>query len=371
MDESANNPRRFGASVLDAIAAKSGMSAAEIRRVTGVTANTQKSWANGYSFPQLRECNQYAADLFVNPLKLYMDYLYPDSIGVVDSTAPDSVIRASLRNFFSCTTEQEVLQVDQLTRLPNWDVLREAFTADAHLSMWGRVVTSALVLKLARAAQESGEYITGGELPDIALTEFATARGKIAFSAGASRYGMPPEWVTDDARWTGSLAAALQSVKDAAGYSNETIAYALGRTPATVSSWVRGQKEPNVFQLTEIFRICGSDPFRPLYGILYPAPCNDSAPPMSEARRRVLDYFSSCNIRTAREIAFMIFGDHGGSWHAMLQKYCIGSRLPIHQQTVCNEMVLVIHELCESTGMLCCPDNIQPDLSVIRCNSVV
>lgn len=364
METFSESKLRFGSTVWGAVMDRSGMNQTEIYKQTGVSVKTQKNWSAGLSCPQFLEGNRFAANLKVNLLRPYMSYLHPELIDLA-ATSTDNEIRQAVIWYFESATEQEVMQTRYMLARPNWIHIRESFHADAHLPLWGRVLSTYQVLTMMDTAKQYGEYDFSGELPDERAARYAMGKGKDAFASGSFGYAMDPAHVESE-NWSAAFSAALTKAKNYAGVSNEYLAYTLGRTPGTISLWLSGVNEPNLFLAAEFFKACHRDPVRIMMGLLYPAPCNVDSPDMSEDRAFLIDHFRRCDIRDAREFCYWIYALHGGSWHSMLQKYSIGARLPDRYQRFICGTVLSMFEMCRDAGILVGTDHIMPDYDILR-----
>lgn len=359
------NNIRFGETVIGGIIERSGMNMSAIKKKTGYDVKTINNWRSGASCPKLRECNEFSSSLNVSPLKFYMGYAYKEIMDASDSDPSVENLRKLLVKFFQCTTEQEILQVKHLVSSPEWLFLRESFLEDAHLPMWGRVLSTHHLIALYNASIRDGEFDHSGELPDMELVSFAMSKGKDAFTDGSPSYGVPSIY-TNDVQWCSLFGHELSKAKEKAGLSNEYIAGSLNRTTSTISSWLSGKKEPNFYIGAEFFKICNQDPFRPMYSLVYPAACNMDAPEMSESRSFVIDFFNAASERDLRVFNYMIFGNHGSSWHSMLQKYSVGARIPERYKIYMCGIISSMYSLARDADIIVCKDDILPDTSIIN-----
>ena len=150
--------------------------------------------------------------------------------------------------------------------------------------------------------------------------------------------------------------------------SQEFMALGLGVSKKTVQNWEKGISAPDLFQGSEWFRILGLNPLPYYLAFLYPDLFGEISPDASDEQvdatlRHLLDQATA---REKRELLFLMAGKHGSSWYALLQMFTAHCHTSMQCRVAAARIILENYEMLQESGELVCPDNVLPELDVLR-----
>ena len=153
-----------------------------------------------------------------------------------------------------------------------------------------------------------------------------------------------------------------------AGKSQEFVALGLGVSKKTIQNWEKGISSPNLFQGAEWFRILGLNPVPYFLSFLYPQLFEGISPDASDEQvAMALQALSDqASPQEKRQLLFLMAGKHGSSWYALLQMFTAHCHTSMQSRAYTARMILDHYEVEKATGDLICPDNVSPDLDVLR-----
>lgn len=362
MDETRlHRKKRWGLTVYREARTVSGMSQKVLAEKLGCSNNTIQSWERGDTAPTFARSNELFGCMGVNPLPMYTRYLYPGEIGWMGAGIGTETIRKAILQFLAITTEQEILLLHEMVTGGQWEQLRNTCIMDAKLPMDLRVTSTEAICGFYEA------FGPKDGLPDIDRVRRALALGENAVKAGIGGYTAAAGEVYAD-RLNRAVAKLILDTRQDAGISQEELADELHIGKKTLHMWETNQTQPDIWEVTEIFRYCGQDAFRPLYGILYPAACNVGAPLMSRKRAELIEHFRRASREDVRQTAFGILAPHGGSWHNMLHKYAAYQLLPPLIRETVGKQIFKMYQLASVQGRLVCTEAgfPAPDLELLE-----
>lgn len=153
-----------------------------------------------------------------------------------------------------------------------------------------------------------------------------------------------------------------------AGKSREFMANGLGISVKTVQNWENGNTFPDLFSGSEWFRVLGMNPIPYYLAYLFPDMFDGIAPEdgdddISEA---LMLYIRNLTGAEKRELLYLIAGHHGSSWYSLLQMFTAHCHTTMKSRVNAARMILENYEMEEACGELVCPENIAPDLGILR-----
>lgn len=149
-----------------------------------------------------------------------------------------------------------------------------------------------------------------------------------------------------------------------AGVSQEFMAISLGVSKKTIQNWEKGTSSPSLKQALEWFNIIDINPCHYLLGYLYPNL-------YKEASGEELDDLLYKNIKSMSEVEkkqllFLISGNHGSSWHHLLQMFTAHCHINLKSRVLTAEMIINSYEMDLETKHLYCEDDIMPDVNMLK-----
>ena len=150
--------------------------------------------------------------------------------------------------------------------------------------------------------------------------------------------------------------------------SQEYMALSLGVSKKTIQNWEKGTSSPDLFQGYEWFRVLGLNPMPYYLAFLYPdtfgtpqAFDNEDA-----VEKALILLIRQSSAAEKKELLFLMSGHHGSSWHSLLQMFTAHCHTSMRSRVTASRVILENYEMEEKTGTLLCPQDISPDLNMLR-----
>ena len=153
-----------------------------------------------------------------------------------------------------------------------------------------------------------------------------------------------------------------------AGKSQEFMALGLGVSKKTVQNWERGISSPTMLQGVEWFQLLGMNPMCYFLVFLYPEYFDTLGTDSDDAdiEQILMDRIRHSSSKERKQLLFLISGIHGSSWISLLQMMTAHCHTSMHSRVVAARTVLENFEIEEKTGSLVCPDNVMPDINMLK-----
>ena len=150
--------------------------------------------------------------------------------------------------------------------------------------------------------------------------------------------------------------------------SQEYMALSLGVSKKTIQNWEKGASAPNLFQGFEWFRALGINPMPYYLEFIFPE--GFGAPNGLEDDQNIEQALSlmieQCSSEEKRQLLFIMAGHHGSSWHSLLQMFTAHCHTSMQARVAASIIIFENYEIEEKMGTLVCPEDIQPDMNVLR-----
>ncbi len=176
---------------------------------------------------------------------------------------------------------------------------------------------------------------------------------------------IPAEEQTDRSRrfshiWSTSRADA--------GKTQAEMAEGLGISRKTVQNWENGVTAPDLFTGCEWFRFLGLNPLPYYLAYLFPEFFNGVAPEENDEALSdaLMELVSNMTVGEKRQLLYLMAGRHGSPWYSLLQMFTAHCHTSMRSRVNVARAVLDSYEMEAKTGDLVCPDNIGPDLELLR-----
>jgi len=159
------------------------------------------------------------------------------------------------------------------------------------------------------------------------------------------------------------------SRKDA-GKTQEFMAKAIGVSKKTIQNWEKGVTFPDLFQCIEWFSCIKLNPLSYYLAFQYPWLSNESfssdssySDSMDEIILQLLKRFTD---NEKKQMFYILSGHHGSPWYNLLQMLTAHCHTSMKSRVAAARIILENYEMEQKTGHLVCPDQIMPDISVLR-----
>lgn len=155
-----------------------------------------------------------------------------------------------------------------------------------------------------------------------------------------------------------------------AGKSQEYIARALGVSKKTVQNWESGDASPNFRVALEWFDALGVPMYPYLMSVIYPTEIEslsrDSS--MNDIRKALSVYIDELDDLHARELLFLLYGDHGSSPTGLMDSMTAYLHMPLMMRVCITDSVLSQYKLASEIGLIEDSEHILPKVETLeRC----
>jgi DNA-binding XRE family transcriptional regulator len=153
-----------------------------------------------------------------------------------------------------------------------------------------------------------------------------------------------------------------------AGKSQEFMALGLGVSKKTIQNWEKGISSPDFFQGSEWFRLLNINPTKYYLAFLYPQSFGQLKPTDEDEKveETLFQLIKHTTPMEKRELLFLMSGLHGSSWSSLLQMVTAHCHTSMKSRVPIARTILENYEMEAATIGLVCPDNIQPDLDILK-----
>ena len=153
-----------------------------------------------------------------------------------------------------------------------------------------------------------------------------------------------------------------------AGKTQEYMAKGLGVSKKTIQNWENAVTSPSLFDGSEWFRVLGMNPLPYYLAFLFPESFDGIEPDASDEaiEKALMLLIKNSTSVEKRELLYLMAGQHGSPWYSLLQLFTAHCHTSMHSRVNAARLVLENYEIEEKTGKLVCPDNIRPDIEMLR-----
>lgn len=164
-----------------------------------------------------------------------------------------------------------------------------------------------------------------------------------------------------------TIADALRTTRNAAGKSQEYMAFEIGVSRRTILNWECGKSEPSIGQAISWFRLVDKNPIPYLLQIVYPNMDKISHKDNdSKILTSLMQIINDLPAEGVRQLMYLFFGDHGSSPRAVLQMVTAHLQTPMKDRIAHGQLVATNYEIAQKTNTLTHPSHIQPNLDYLN-----
>lgn len=176
---------------------------------------------------------------------------------------------------------------------------------------------------------------------------------------------IPAEEQTDRSR---RFAHIWSTSRADAGRTQAEMAEGLGISRKTVQNWENGTTAPDLFTGCEWFRFLGLNPLPYYLAYLFPEFFNENEQEENDEAlgQALMELVQNMSAAEKRQLLFLLAGRHGSPWNSLLQMFTAHCHTSMRSRVNVARAVLDNYEMEAKTGDLVCPDNIAPDLELLR-----
>lgn len=161
-------------------------------------------------------------------------------------------------------------------------------------------------------------------------------------------------------------AEILQDLRRTAGLSKAKMALEMQVDERTYSRYEDGSSAPTLPAFLNLLDQIDAPVMNTIVRHLYPETFESSAG-AAQLRKVLSDYIlTGASDRSIQEMAYLIYGPHGSPLEAQLQLFTAIDHLPMDSRLLIAKMALNMWEIENARGGLINPENVQPDMELLR-----
>lgn len=167
----------------------------------------------------------------------------------------------------------------------------------------------------------------------------------------------------DEKELTSRFAEMFRKAREDASMSQEEIAMKIGISRKTVENWETGTSIPSLVRSLQWFEALNAQPLPYFLDALYPGKFNENQ--SKDVDRALISIVSALPTDLKRKLLFILAGNHGSSTVGVLELATAHLHVPLEYRINIAQDVETNYELAQWKGMLCCQDDIRPDLATL------
>lgn len=345
----------------------SGLSRKAVSEVMGVSETTVRAWEDGQGSPTLFGMLEWFRITGKSYFRAMLDFFWPDTFKGLKGTDSDDRIKNALITYL--TQVAGPIEIRKLHYLvlgnhgSEWIGLLDMACAHAHTCLRSR-------LKNAEIIQASYDICRGSSnvrvpnidvYADCALLRNAIRAAEKAQSTGLNGYTLADIFGKDDKIVSGILLNARMD----ANVSRKDIAKALGKTERTIQNWENGFN-PSFLDICMWFHAIGKSAWTYIQCSIYGHDVHYHDDFTDDCREELIRYFSVAESSEIRKLSYVIMGQHGSNWLAMLEALFEHVCTPLAQRVISALSILVSYSVDAQHTEIVEPGNILPDTDNLR-----
>lgn len=157
----------------------------------------------------------------------------------------------------------------------------------------------------------------------------------------------------------------IRTAREEKGKSREEMSELMGVSSRTIINWEEGYTMPGIDVFTMWMETLGIDMTKYIRANSRPPHTTDENSLTMDAGLVTLDLhraIDDMDVDTKRKMHFLIYGNHGGSFDAYMDKSVADVQCPMHDRHNTSLLAISNYEYARAIGYLKCPDEVQPDL---------
>lgn len=157
----------------------------------GVSKKTIQNWEKGLSSPSLIQASEWFQVLGLNPLKYFLEFLYPnfsEAVNSKDEIEQDKILMSLIKSM-SAFEKSELIYIMSGAHGSSWPALLQLFSAYCQMSLQSRAIISRAILENYEIEEEVGNLVNENKIkPDFKLLKSAIMFCKAAVQKGLKGY---------------------------------------------------------------------------------------------------------------------------------------------------------------------------------------
>lgn len=340
---------------------KANQSRRDMSHKIGVSESTIKAWENGSGAPTLTSMLEWFDISGCNMFRPILDFLWPDVfLGLSPGSSENKLLCAVTFYLKEVAGEREIQKLHYLVfnQQPDmWLNLIELFCAYAHMTVMKRHH----ILELIRISFETRSANKTDKLPPFAepnhymIIEALKASKKAAWKHSngfmIGFYDLPISEISS---------TVLKRSRADSNISTQYMAKALHKSERTIHNW-ESVIEPSFLDLCSWFSVVDKNIWFYLRNALNPSELRTVSQDNIKLRKELVSHFCSTSSSELHMIAYLILGEHGSYWNAVLEMMLEYICLPLSSRVLIARSIVTGYEVDKNDSTIHCSTNVMPD----------
>ena len=346
---------------------RSGLSRKVMSQAMDVSESTVKAWESGQGSPTLPGIFTWFRTVGENPFRPMLDFFWPEVFAGLSPKDSDERIRQASEFYFSRVAgPTEIQKLHYLIfghHGSEWSGLLDMASAHTQTSLNSRYrVAEIIQVSYDLCAANRLTRLPPGIEADrpLLLNAIAAARDT-SLSAGKNGYTI---WQPYE---DGFCSAMRARARIDSGATQKEVAKALGKTEHTIHNWESGHN-PSFLDLCAWFHVLNMSAWRYIHCTLYPMEKLTFLEDDEKRRSELVSYLSGISNTELRKLLYLVAGNHGSNWFAILEMIFEHACSPLSQRVISARSVLIGYQMEQQSQQLQYVDHVLPDLENLeRC----
>lgn len=354
---------RLCGEILSKCRAKAGLSRREMSQKIDFSESTIKAWENGDGSPTLSVMLNWFDVTGCNMFRSMLDFLWPDTFCSLNGNSSESAMRKAISLYlYEVASDLEIKRLHQIVlhgSREEWNDLLKLFCAYAHLTLLKRhhvvemnriayeICTANNTAKSAMASEPEHVLVTGA---------IRSAKESILNRNRGYMVGFYEKSVTD------VTSAMLKNSRMNNDVSQKNMSKALNKSERTIQNW-ETSIQPTFLEINSWFSVLGENMWFYLRNALNPYETIEISDDSVPLRNELIRHFNTAPLPEVRMLAYLIFGEYGSYWNAVLEMMYEHICLPLDMRVLVVRAIVTGYEADINDATLQCGDHILPNLT--------
>lgn len=354
--------------LLSASRYRSGLSRKAMSEYMGVSESTIKAWEDGQGSPTLFGMLEWYRVTGASYFRAMLDFFWPKPFrGLKGSDSGEKIKNALMTYLAQVAGPIEIKKLHYLilgNHGSEWSGLLDMACALEHTSMKSRY-RIAEIIQASYDISRANDLVT--KVPGIDADIDRPLLSKAIRAAEAAQrnkqngYTLGDVFGKDDA----IVSQILLQAREDAGVSRKDLAKALGKTERTIQNWESGFN-PSFLDICMWFHAIEKSAWAYIQCSIYSHDVHRSDAEAEIRRQELLRYFSTAENCEIRKVSFLIMGEHGSNWLAVLEALFEHVCSPLSQRVISARSILVSYLVDVQHTETIATGNILPDIDNLR-----
>lgn len=345
-----------------------GLSRKAMGEAMGVSENTIRAWEDGQGSPTLFGMLEWFRITGKSYFRAMLDFFWPETFKGLKATDSDERLKNALITYL--TQVAGSIEIKKLHYIvlgshgSEWSGLLDMACAHEHTCLRSRFRNAEIIQASYDIYKGSDNNVNVPDIgidADVALLRKAIRAAEAAQSSGLNGYTLADIFGKDD----DIVSDILLRAREDANVSRKDISKALGKTERTIQNWESGFN-PSFLDICMWFQVIEKSAWKYIQCSIYGHDVHYHDDYADDCRKELISYFSAAERSEIRKLSYVIMGQHGSNWLAMLEALFEHVCTPLAQRVISARSILVSYSADAQHTEIVEPGNILPDTDNLR-----